>query len=111
MNEFTSSLVMVFGVYSLVAGTIVAVWSLFSRLLKKQKASFLFFALRFAKGFVGVALACAFIFGSMKYGWLSGGNSSSLMAGVFALARLTIPVFIIVYVHKITKRLEEKYEL
>lgn len=111
MNEYVKSLLFVFLVYSVAAGLLVCVFSVLPRLFNKKKISLAFVGMRFAKGFVSVALACAFIFADMKYGLFSGPKeytpSASAINGVLGLLKLAIPIVIVVVVHKCTKKIED----
>lgn len=115
MNDYVKSLLVVFLVYSVAAGLIVCVWSVLSRLFGKKRISLAFAGMRFVKGFVSIALVCAFIFVDMKFGLFSGPKyntpAATIIRGVLGLVKLAIPIVIIVAVHKCTKKIEENFEL
>jgi len=115
MNDFVKDLLTVFLVYSVSAGIAVCVFSIVSRLRKKEKLTVSFVVMRFIKGFAAVALSCAFIFLDMKYGLTTGPKeytpASTIINAVLGLVRLATPVAIIVGTHICTKAIEESLEL
>ena len=113
MNNYTQNLLTVFLVYSVVAGVVLLLLSLLFRLFSKKKITLLMCFMRFAKGFFSVLLVEVYAIADIMFDFFptaKPGDSifKMLWALLMALVQLAIPICIVVLVHKVTKKIENR---